>query len=96
MFRAVCFGSIFFFFLSPDIEREKRKGGRNEGRKREGKKKEREGRNKGQFHKSYVDFSRDFYHVFLLLKTKTESKTNNKKKLYVICNVSPFYFFIQE
>lgn len=36
LFQAVCFGSIFFFLniLSPDIEREKRKGGRNEGRKR--------------------------------------------------------------
>lgn len=87
---------IFFFFfniLSPNIGRWKRKGGRDEGRKRgkERRKRGKEGIKETQFHKTHIDFSRDFYHPFLLLKTKTESKTNNKKMLYVICNVSPFY-----
>lgn len=86
---------LFFFFniLSPNIGRGKRKGGRDEGRKRgkERRKRGKEGIKETQFHKTHIDFSRDFYHPFLLLKTKTESKTNNKKMLYVICNVSPFY-----
>lgn len=76
---------FFFNILSPNIGRGKRKGRRDEGRKR-GK----EGIKKHSFTK-LIDFSRDFYHPFLLLETKTESKTNIRKMFYVICNVSPFY-----
>ena len=90
LFVSGCLFWIFFFFnvLSPNIERGKRKGGRDEGRKRgkkrrkrgkERRKRGKEGIKETQFHKTHIDFSRDFYHVFLLLKTKTGSKTNNKK-----------------
>lgn len=69
-------------------EKKIRKEGRKERRKRA-----KEGRKETHLHKSHIYFSRDFYHVLLLLKTKTKNRKQNKEiTKNLICNFCLFFY----
>lgn len=83
---------IFFFTFPGPMLKGREKKIRKEGRK-ERRKRAKEGRKETHLHKSHIYFSRDFYHVLLLLKTKTKNRKQNKKiTKNLICNFCLFFY----